>query len=230
MLTSSAHLISELALLSEEFYLIAPDIPGQSVKGLPLRLSYKGNSHSAWLKEILDGLNLQDVHVLGVSLGGFIARQFASIYPERVLSLTLIVPAGIVQGSLIKGFSRMALPMIMYKLRSNENNLRRLVNNLITTWDEDWANYLGDSFNDFSPDFKIPPLATDEELKKLTMPCLIIGAENDISFPGNEVIMRSKNLIPNVETELIKGSRHSPPTTMEFRSWLKNRVKEFILN
>jgi 2-hydroxy-6-oxonona-2,4-dienedioate hydrolase len=230
MLTSSAHILSELTLLSDKFYLIAPDIPGQSVKGLPLRLSYKDNSHSAWLKEILDGLNLHEVHILGVSLGGFVARQFASDTPERVLSLTLIVPAGIVQGSLIKGFSKMALPMILYKVRPNENNLRKLVNNLITTWDEDWANYLGDSFNDFTPNLKIPPLASDDELKRLTMPCLIIGAENDISFPGNDVIMRSKSQIPNVETELIKGSNHSPPTTVEFRNWINSRIKEFILD
>ncbi len=230
MLTSSAHILSELTLLSDKFYLIAPDIPGQSVKGLPLRLSYKDDSHAAWLNEILDGLKLQKVHILGVSLGGFVARQFASANPERVLSLALIVPAGIVQGSLIKGFTKMALPMLMYKVHPNENNLRKLVNNLITTWDEDWANYLGDSFNDFTTNLKIPPLASDEELKRLTMPCLIIGAENDISFPGNEVIIRSKSQIPKVETELIKDSKHSPPTTPEFRSWLNKRMEEFILN
>ena len=228
MLTSSAHIASELALLLDEFYLIAPDLPGQSVRGLPLRLSYKDDSHSIWLKEILDGLNLQETHILGVSLGGFVARQFASDNPERVLSLTLIVPAGIVQGSLIKGFSKMAFPIVMYKMRPNEKNLQKLVNNLITTWDKDWANYLGDSFNDFVTNLNIPPLASDEELKRLTMPCLIIGAENDISFPGKQIILRSEKLIPFVETELIKGSKHSPPTTPEFRIWLKNRIKNFI--
>lgn len=156
MLTSSAHLASELALLSDEFYIIAPDLPGQSVKGLPIRLSYKDHSHARWLKEILDGLNLQNVHLLGVSLG--------------------------------------------------------------------------DSFNDFTSNLKIPPLASDEELKRLTMPYLIIGAENDISFPGKDVITRSENQILNIETELIKNSKHSPPTTPEFRSWLDIRVKKFILN
>lgn len=228
MLTSSAHLVSELKALSDAFYMIAPDIPGQSVKGLPVRLSYKDSSHSLWLKDVLDDLSLQHVHVLGVSLGGFIARQFASEYPDRAASLVLIVPAGIVQGSLIKGFAKMALPMMMYKIRSNEKNLRKMVDNLITTWDEDWANYLGDSFNDFSPNLKIPPLASDDELKKLRMPCLVIGAEDDISFPGEKLIERAKAHIPDVETELIKGSKHSPPTTPEFRRWLAERIKTFI--
>lgn len=228
MLTSSAHILSELTLLADEFYMIAPDIPGQSAKGLPIHLSYKDDTHSSWLKEIIDGLALEEIHLLGVSLGGFVARQFASEHPERVRSLTLIVPAGIVQGSLIKGFTKMALPMMMYKIHPSEKNLKRLVRNLITTWDEDWANYLGDAFNEFKPNFRIPPLASDEELKRLTVPCLIIGAENDISFPGKEMIERSQRLIPNVETELIRDSKHSPPTTPEFRNWLDKRVKEFI--
>jgi 2-hydroxy-6-oxonona-2,4-dienedioate hydrolase len=228
MLTSSAHLVSELARLSEHYYIVAPDIPGQSAKGLPLRLSYEDHSHAQWLSEILAGLHLQQVHLLGVSLGGFIARQFAADHPDMVQSLILIVPAGIVQGSLLKGFSQMALPMMMYKIRPNEKNLRRLVENLITTWDDDWVHYLGDVFHDFVPNLKIPPLASDEELQKLIMPCLVVGAEHDISFPGADVIVRAKSQISNLETELITGSKHSPPTTPEFQKWLTQRIHAFI--
>ncbi|MDZ7693817.1 MAG: alpha/beta hydrolase [Balneolaceae bacterium] len=182
MMTSSAHLASELGALLDRFYIIAPDLPGQSIRGLPVRLSYGDDSHAQWLWEILDGLNVQQVHLLGVSLGGFVARQFASSYPGRIESLVLMVPAGIAQGSLVKGFTKMALPMIMYKINPSEKNLRKLVDPLITTWDEDWARYLGDSFNDFAVNLKIPSLASEEELKNLTMPCLVIGAENDIFF------------------------------------------------
>jgi pimeloyl-ACP methyl ester carboxylesterase len=89
-------------------------------------------------------------------------------------------------------------------------------------------NYFGDTFNDFIPNYNIPPLAPDEELKKLILPCLIIGAENDISFPGEKVIKRVTDHIPNVETELIKGSKHCPPTTPEFRTWLGTRIRTFI--
>ena len=122
----------------------------------------------------------------------------------------------------------MAFPMVMYKINPSDNNLRKLVNPLITTWDEDWARYLGDSFNDFAANLKIPPLASEEELKNLTMLALVIGAENDISFPGDKVIERAKAYIPNVQTELIKDSRHSPPTTPEFRNWLAELIKSFI--
>ena len=228
MMTSSAHLASELGTLLDRYCLILPDLPGQSARGVPIRLSYTDESHSQWLKEIFDGLKLQEVHVLGVSLGGFVARQFASSYPNRVKSLILIVPAGITQGSLIKGFTKIAWPMIRYKIRPGEERLRKFVSHLLTTWDEDWARYLGDSFNDFAINLKIPPLASDEVLENLSVPCLIIGAEDDISFPGEKIIERAESHIPVVETELLKNSKHSPPTTPEFRRWLAKRVKEFI--
>lgn len=224
MMTSSAHLASELVALLDHFYIIAPDIPGQSVRGLPVRMPYTDDSHARWLQEILDGLSLQQVHLLGVSLGGFVARQFASAHPERVKSLVLIVPAGIVQGSLVKGFAKMAIPMIMYRIAPNEKRLRALVKHLITTWDDYWVGYLGDAFNDFTPNLKIPPLASTEELERLTMPCLVMGAEHDISFPGGKVIERVQAHIPGVQTELIRGSLHSPPTTPEFRKWLGERI------
>lgn len=220
MLTSSAHLLSELSLLARDYYLLAPDIPGQSVKGIPTRLSYTDDSHARWLREVVDGLKLSSFDLLGVSLGGFVSRQFATEYPERVKSLTLIVPAGIVQGSLVSGFSKMAWPMMKFRMNQSEKNLRGLLEHLVTTWDDDWSHYIGDSFLDFNPNMKIPPLATDVELSKLTMPVLVVATEHDISFPGEAVIDRLQGKIPNLQTELLKGAKHSPPTTPEFREWL----------
>lgn len=224
MLTSSAHLLSELSLLARDYYLLAPDIPGQSVKGIPKRLSYTDDSHARWLREVVDGLKLDSFDLLGVSLGGFVSRQFASNYPERVKSLTLIVPAGIVQGSLVSGFAKMAWPMMKFRLNQSDNNLRGLLKHLVTTWDDDWSHYIGDSFLDFNPIMKIPPLATDEELSRLNMPVLMIGAEYDISFPGKALIARLQSNVSSLQTELIEGGKHSPPTTPEFREWLYKRV------
>lgn len=228
MLTSSAHLLSEIRYLAENYHLIVPDIPGHSVKGIPERLSFKEDAHAQWLRELLDAYELEKVDLLGVSLGGFVARQFASKWPERVNKLVLLVPAGIVQAPVLKGLLRMAIPMLKYKIKPSEENLRAVVDFLITNWDEDWGYYLGDSMNDFITPKTIPQTASDEELRALTMPTLVIGAEDDISFPGRELISRVETMVPHVETELLEDTRHCVPTTEEFRRWLTYRVTGFL--
>lgn len=45
--------------------------------------------------EFLDALGLEKVHLVGHSLGGWIAAEFATFYPERLLSFQLIAPAGL---------------------------------------------------------------------------------------------------------------------------------------
>jgi pimeloyl-ACP methyl ester carboxylesterase len=228
MMTSSAHLLSELGPLLDRFHVIAPDLPGQSVRGLPTHLPYDDRSHADWLREVLDALDVHKAHLFGVSLGGFVARQFATAHPERVQRLMLLVPAGIVQGSVLKGLLKMAVPMIMYKMSPTEKRLRALVDPLLTTWDDDWAHYLGDAFNDFRLRRDIPPIASDAELNALSMPCLVMAAEHDISFPGGPLVERAASQIPHVDTELIQGSRHSPPTTDAFRAWLADRITVFV--
>lgn len=99
---------------------------------------------------------------------------------------------------------------------------------LITTWDADWAGFMGDSVRDMPFDLRIPPLATDDELRKLTMPVLVLGAADDISFPGDAAVRRVKAVVPHADAEVIAGCKHCPPTTPEFRAWLGGRLTAFL--
>jgi 2-hydroxy-6-oxonona-2,4-dienedioate hydrolase len=228
MRTGSAHLLSELGPLAASFRLIAPDLPGQSVRGPQVKLPLNDDSAARWLFDVLDGLGLGAVNVFGVSWGGFVARLAAGTVPDRVRRLALLVPAGIASGSHWKGLTRMGLPMLRYRLRRSERNLRRLVEPLFTTWDADWAAYTGEALGDMPVDMRIPPLATDADLRKLTMPVLVLGAADDISFPGDAVVRRIKTLVPRADGEVIAGCKHCPPTTPEFRTWLANRLTAFF--
>lgn len=228
MRTGSAFLVAELAPLLERYRVIAPDQPGQSVRGPRIRLPLSDDSHAQWLLDVLDGLGLGAVDLFGVSWGGFVARQTASVAPHRIRRLALLVPAGIANGSHWTGLVKMALPLLRYRLRPSEASLRRLLEPLFTTWDDDWAGYTGTAVQDMPFDMRIPPLATDAELRRLTMPVLVLGAAEDISFPGDAVVRRVRDLLPDAEGEVIPHSRHCPPTTPAFRQWLANRLVTFL--
>lgn len=228
MRTGAAHLLSELGPLLGQFRIIAPDLPAQSVRGPQIRLPLNDRSHSDWLGDIFDGLAVQRAHLLGVSWGGFVARQFATEAPSRVESLTVLVPAGIVNGSTWRGVMAMAWPMVRYKLAPNDANVKRLLAPLVTTWEEHWVRFIVDSMEDMIFDMRIPPLATDDELRKLTMPSLVLAGDEDISFPGIPLVERVRTLMPSVDAEVLGSCKHCPPTNEAFRQWLTKRVSTHI--
>lgn len=227
-LASSAHLLGELTRLTQHFRLILPDQPGQSVRGPQVRMPYKDDSLPKWVLQVLDGVGARQFDLLGVSWGGFVARKVAVFAPERVRGLVLLVPAGIVSGSVWAGLTKMMWPLLRYRWRPSEKRLRKFVGQLFTEWDDDWAHYMGDAFLGFNLDLRIPPLATDDELRGLKMPVLVVAGDQDISFPGAKLLARVTKMIPNADAELLADCRHSPPTTDEFRTWLANRVTAFL--
>ncbi len=48
-----------------------------------------------WLDDVLDGLKLERAALVGVSLGGALALDYAVRRPERVDRLALLAPSGI---------------------------------------------------------------------------------------------------------------------------------------
>jgi len=227
-LASAAHVLPELSLLSQRFRLIVPDLPGQSPRGIQRRFPLRDDSLGGWLLELLDALGVGQFTLAGISWGGFVARQAASIAPGRVRQLILLVPAGIVSGPPWPGLTKIAIPMALYRMSPTPARLRRFVEPLFSTWDDDWAQYMGDAIRDFVLDLRIPPLVSDADLRRLSMPTLVVAADADVSFPGERLLARVRPLVPNVETELLANCRHSPPTTPEFRRWLTGRIATFI--
>jgi pimeloyl-ACP methyl ester carboxylesterase len=163
-----------------------------------------------------------------VSWGGFVAMDAITIDPSCVDRLVLLVPAGVVNGPFWKATTQVMIPLGLYKLFPNEKRLRKLMDGLMTTWDDDWAHYLGDALRSFNMDFRPPPLTQPEQLEDFDRPTLVVAAEDDLSFPGEKLLKRMDDLIPHAETELIEGSRHMPPTTEEFRRWMANRIDQFL--
>lgn len=228
MRTGAAHLLSELVPLAGRFRLVAPDLPDQSVRGPQLGLPLNTDALADWLFGVLDALGLECVNLFGVSWGGFVARLAACARPARVRRLALLVPAGIANGSHWKGLTNMALPLLRYRVWPSERNLRRFLAPLLSEWDDTWGAYMGDTLRDLRTDLRIPPLATDADLAKLTMPVLVLGAADDISFPGDAVARRVRAAVPHAEAEVLAGCKHCVPTTPEFRERLAARLGAFF--
>ena len=82
--------------LTEHFDVIAIDLPGFGNSTDNIELEYDVFSQVARLKQIVDALNIREFNLAGSSMGGYIAGNFSSQYPEQVKNLWLISPFGVV--------------------------------------------------------------------------------------------------------------------------------------
>ena len=76
------------AQLAERFQVIRCDFRGQLLS--PGESEPSIEAHVKDVVELLDGLGLERVHVVGTSFGGLVALRLASLYLERTASVTVI--------------------------------------------------------------------------------------------------------------------------------------------
>ena len=82
------------AKLAEHYDVVVPEHPGFGNSDNPTWIRNVGDVAMYYL-DFLDGLGAQRVHLVGHSLGGWIAAELAVRNATRLASLTLIAPAGI---------------------------------------------------------------------------------------------------------------------------------------
>ena len=86
--------------LSECYRLIVPDLPGfgHSAHNIP---DYSLRAHARYVWQLLDRLGIEQVHVVGFSMGGGVALNLTDLAPGRVASLTMLSAIGVQEMELL---------------------------------------------------------------------------------------------------------------------------------
>ncbi|MGH8430682.1 MAG: alpha/beta fold hydrolase, partial [Solimonas sp.] len=91
---SSVYMFDSL-VWSEHFRLYAVDMIGEPGFSAPARPPLDSDAHALWLDDVMGALALDKAMIVGMSLGGWLALDYAARRPERVARLALLCPAGI---------------------------------------------------------------------------------------------------------------------------------------
>ena len=83
-----------MGLLGDRCHVIAPDLLGHGDSAKP-RGDYSLGAHACGLRDLLAALGHDRVTLVGHSLGGGVAMQFAYQFPERVERLALVCAGGL---------------------------------------------------------------------------------------------------------------------------------------
>jgi pimeloyl-ACP methyl ester carboxylesterase len=193
--------------LSESVDLIAPEHPGFGETEMPEWLDGLDDLVIHY-DTLLDALDLERVHLVGYSLGGWIAAELAVFFPGRFESLTLITPIGLrIPGKPLADLFAMD-PETLFATFFNDP-----ANALQVAPDMESLDEVEHQFGEmatlarlaWNPRFD-PKL--ERRLARISCPTLVVRAENDRIVP-DEMALRYAELIAGARTETVPGTGHA---------------------
>jgi len=204
--------------LTKRYRVIAPDQAGWGASTRLETASYAYPAQIERLHQFLSALGLKRVHLVGHSMGGFIASAYAARYPDEVITLGLIAPHGMVEPEPSELF-RDVSKGDNWLVATTRQEFDRLLNNVFAR--RPYApkavlNYLADhTIRNSAKSAKIfaemqtndPPLA--DRLPNITAPSLIIWGDQDRVLHVSSADLFRQG-IKSSEVMIIPGSGHMP--------------------
>lgn len=207
----------QIPTLSKHFKVLAFDNRGAGRSEKPI-MEYSIRLFADDTAALMKALQIERAHILGISMGGYIAQELAINYPEMVRSLIL--------GCTSAGGERVVLmsPERLKKFTANEGLLPEQILRKdmdIYFSDEYIKNHLEkiEEFIEISLRYYQPPDAfgrqfaaclkhdTVKRLSRIAVPTLIMSGDDDpLVPPENSRIL--KELIPHAELYFYPGCRH----------------------
>jgi pimeloyl-ACP methyl ester carboxylesterase len=92
---NSAMWLGDVAAWSAHFRVYAVDVIGQAGASAPARPPYASDAYALWLDDVLDALSVERASFVGLSLGAWVALDYAIRRSARAASLVLLCPAGV---------------------------------------------------------------------------------------------------------------------------------------
>ena len=202
--SNSAIWAGDVVEYSRHFRVYAVDLPGEPGKSAPNRPAWDSPAYAEWLEDVFDALNLEKAALLGVSQGGWTALKFATYQPERVEKLVLLCPGGIVPDR--TSFYIRFLPLLLLGRWGVRRANRMLFGDQPVPEEAD--EYLTLMMTHFKPRTGVVPVFSDEELRRLTMPVLLLGGTQDAIRDTEKIAARMGELVSHLTAVFIPGAGH----------------------
>lgn len=195
---------------SQHFRVHSVDVIGDPGFSAPVRPRFAGSAHARWLEDVWDGLSLERAHLVGASLGGWFALDFASRRPQRVRHLALIGPAGIAPvrlASVLRVMTLMSLGSwgrrraLLFALGFREDELR--------DEDRDFFEFSLLVQSNFVGRMRVPPLFRDEQLKAITAPVTVAVGASDVLIDASATARRLERILPAAAVHRMPGGHLS---------------------
>jgi pimeloyl-ACP methyl ester carboxylesterase len=209
--SNAAAWMFDAVVWSRAFRCYAVDMIGEAGFSAPVRPPLDSDAHALWLDDVLKGLGLQKTSIVGVSLGGWLALDYANRRPEAVERLALLCPAGIGRQ---KNFLLESIPLLLLGAWG-----RRKVREMVFGRAQgepppalrpfiELMRLIG---RNIRPRIVRIPRLSDADLARLKAPVLVIVGGRDVLIDSEDTQRRLAKWAPHAEVVYLPEARHLIP-------------------
>ena len=225
--------------LSEHFHTISVDLIGFGGSDKPTTVNYSIKDFIKFIFDFLQAIDVKDekICIVGHSLGGYIALQFATENKDLVEKLVLVDPSGKLDGptpllSSYRDAANEPNPILKYeKLKKvfegmyslSSTLLPMVVGIFLDTIEKPGALY---AFNYAFDDGPGKGIRSDRLKVIEDFPCLIIWGANDNLISPKEYAEKFLRDLPNARLEIIPDAGHAP--FIEKTAIVYERIRTFL--
>jgi len=214
-----------IANLSRDYRTYAVDVIGDIGRTAPTNPPETYPDLAQWLLETYRELGIERARLLGWSFGGFVATNFAVHEPQRVEKLALLAPFA----TFVKpgpGFLLGLVPLVV-ATRATARLFERAMCFKGSFEYSEHSDLLYQRFKNGRPVFKVRPrVFTDEELRGLTMPTLLLVGDHELLYNPRAAVERAAQVLPHGHAEIIRNCNHA--VVSDQTAWVSARVLEFL--
>ena len=177
--------MGDVAPWAAHFRVYAVDMIGEPGLSAPSRPPLTSEACALWLDDVMQALSLTRASIVGVSLGGWLALDYATRRPERVEKVVLLCPAGLGRQKMGIVFKMIVLRMLgaWGRRKTREMVLGRAPAD-VPRAHQHFADFVSLIFTHFRPRLGKVPVISDDALKRLTMPVMLISRQHERCAAG----------------------------------------------
>jgi len=206
--------------LSQSFRTLALDLPGSGQSGCDAKVQYTTTAYADFLAHFLDALQIEKASVLGNSMGGQVAAEFALNHPDRIEKLILCDAAGagnfpglfqlagvVVSNRTVIPLIHLVFPVTEESLARSAESERRRVKLAEARYRSDAAPCTGRALSASMKSMVRHDLS--DRLGQIHAPTLVIWGSNDDLLPVKTADVFVQK-IPGSKKVIIEGGVHTP--------------------
>ncbi len=205
-LSSAITWASELTRLAARYRVYAVDMIGEAGKSAEARPALHSDAYRHWLTELFEQLGVTEPILVGLSLGGWLALNYVTAYPDRVKGLILISPGGVGRNRNVLWW---ALPHLLLGPWGAKRLYRKILGPLGNELEgTELARFLQLIAASVKPRTEPLPLVREQQLALIACPILLLIGGQDIMLYPEEIRARLRRNVRQYQEVYLADAGH----------------------